>query len=228
MKWQTNQLARYDRVHLTAPGYYVRGELFCNALLNSYLTSLTTSEKKSLIAAKDFPDTIKLAVRTANKIITEIRDTDVTTSSIQEQKLVWTTETNYYQIRSGDNLSTIAQKYGVSVKQIQTWNNLKGTAIMTGKTLIIYKQKLTNSNGIAQPNVTQLIQQKKLQQSYKPTNTVTPVNKVPKGTTKYTVQNGDNLWNIAVKFGTTVQQIKNLNNLTNDALRPGMLLIIGK
>ena len=40
MKWLTNQLARYDRVHLTAPGYYVRGELFCNALLNSYLTSL--------------------------------------------------------------------------------------------------------------------------------------------------------------------------------------------
>jgi LysM repeat protein len=227
MKWLSCQLARYDKVHLTAPGYYIRGELFCNALLNSYLSTLTTLEKKTLIAANDFPDTVKLAVRTVSKNIPEIKDTDVTTSSIQEQKLVWITETNYYQIKSGDNLITIAQKHGVSVKQLQAWNNLKGTAIMTGKTLIIYKQKLTNSNGLPQ-NISQTTQPKAVQQPYKPANTVTQVNNIPKGTTKYIVQNGDNLWNIAIKFGTTVQQIKNLNNLASDALKPGMLLIIGK
>jgi len=227
MKWLYSQLARYDKVHLTAPGYYVRGELFCNALLNSYMTSLTTPEKKMLIAAKDFPDTVKLAVRTANKNIPEVKDTDVTTSSIQEQKLVWTTETNYYQIRSGDNLSTIAMKYGVSVKQIQAWNNLKGTSIVAGKTLIIYKQKLTNNTAAIQQNNTQPNQQKTVQQAYKPANTVTTTT-IPKGTTKYTVQSGDNLWTIATKFGTTVQQIKNMNNLASDALRPGMVLTVGK
>jgi membrane-bound lytic murein transglycosylase D len=119
-------------------------------------------------------------------------------------------------------------KYGVSVKQIQAWNNLKGTSIVAGKTLIIYKQKLTNSSGAAQQNITQPTQQKTIQEAYKPVNTVTPVTNNPKGTTKYTVQSGDNLWGIATKFGTTVQQIKNLNNLTTDALKPGMVLTVGK
>ncbi|MBC1490660.1 LysM peptidoglycan-binding domain-containing protein [Listeria booriae] len=31
----------------------------------------------------------------------------------------------YYTIRPGDNLSTIAKRYGQTVKQLQSWNNIK-------------------------------------------------------------------------------------------------------
>uniref|UniRef100_UPI0035E3C1E7 LysM peptidoglycan-binding domain-containing protein n=1 Tax=Listeria booriae TaxID=1552123 RepID=UPI0035E3C1E7 len=31
----------------------------------------------------------------------------------------------YYTIKSGDNLSKIASRYGTTVKQLQTWNNIK-------------------------------------------------------------------------------------------------------
>ena len=46
---------------------------------------------------------------------------------------------SYYTIKSGDTLSTIAGKYGVSVKDIQRWNGMSNTKIAAGKRLKIYK-----------------------------------------------------------------------------------------
>ena len=43
-----------------------------------------------------------------------------------------------YTIKNGDTLSKIAQKYGVSVVNIQKWNNLKNDRISIGQKLIIY------------------------------------------------------------------------------------------
>lgn len=42
----------------------------------------------------------------------------------------------------------------------------------------------------------------------------------------YFVQNGDTLWSISRKFGVSVDDIKRLNDLTNDILSVGMNLLI--
>ena len=44
--------------------------------------------------------------------------------------------------------------------------------------------------------------------------------------TEYTVRAGDSLWQIARRFGTTVEAIKSLNGLTSDALDVGQVLRI--
>lgn len=45
----------------------------------------------------------------------------------------------YHKIRSGETLSTIAGKYGVTVNQLKSWNGLRSTRINAGKRLKIYK-----------------------------------------------------------------------------------------
>ena len=45
----------------------------------------------------------------------------------------------YHKIKSGETLGAIAGKYGVSVKELQRWNGLRGTNIAAGKRLKIYK-----------------------------------------------------------------------------------------
>lgn len=52
------------------------------------------------------------------------------------------TEVNkWHKVRRGETLSQIARKYGVTVKQIQTWNNLKSTKLRSGQKLkIVTKQ----------------------------------------------------------------------------------------
>ena len=52
---------------------------------------------------------------------------------IYTNKATWIT----YTVKSGDNLSVIAQKYGVSVSDIKKWNNLKSTKIYVGQKLKI-------------------------------------------------------------------------------------------
>jgi len=228
VNWRKNKLACYDKVHLTFSGYFLRGELFLNALLNSYYMSLIKPGMKSLIATKDFQDTTKITVQLATKNLPEIKDTDVTTSAIKELTQVWKTETYYYKIKSGDNLGSIAKKYKVTIKQLKLWNGLQGTSIAAGKTLVIYKQKLTYDtgtqattqayHGAQMPVKTQTLVKQQITQ---PASTT-------KGTVKHTVINGDNLWDISKKYGVTVNQIKKLNGLTSDALKLGMVLIISK
>lgn len=44
-----------------------------------------------------------------------------------------------HKIRSGETLSTIAARYGVTVNQLKSWNGISGTRINAGQTLKIYK-----------------------------------------------------------------------------------------
>lgn len=46
---------------------------------------------------------------------------------------------SYHTIRSGETLSTIAQRYGVKVSQLKDWNGLTSNRIRAGKKLKIYK-----------------------------------------------------------------------------------------
>ena len=48
----------------------------------------------------------------------------------------------------------------------------------------------------------------------------------PAGTFEYTVKTGDTLWGIAIRFGTTVEEIKSLNSLTSDTIYKGNKLNI--
>jgi membrane-bound lytic murein transglycosylase D len=110
-----------------------------------------------------------------------------------------------YKVQPGDVLGKIATKYGTTVSNIQKWNNLSSNTIKVGQTLYIHSNKPTFSSTLAD-------------------NTENAVTN-PK---TYTVQPGDSLWLISQKLsGVTVDQIKRLNNLNNNSIKPGQKLIIG-
>ncbi|MFO7745514.1 MAG: transglycosylase SLT domain-containing protein, partial [Psychroflexus sp.] len=48
---------------------------------------------------------------------------------------------NYY-VKSGDYLGRIAEKFGVGVSQIRSWNNLRGNNLNIGQKLIIYPRNV--------------------------------------------------------------------------------------
>lgn len=103
----------------------------------------------------------------------------------------------YYVVQKGDSLWSIASKLGVSVNELKTLNNLYSNNLSIGQLL-----KVPTNNGGNTGN-----------------NTTTPKN-------IYTVQKGDSLWAIANKYGTTVDNLKKVNNLSTNNLSIGQTLII--
>ena len=117
-----------------------------------------------------------------------------------------------YRVKSGDYLGRIAINHGTTVAKIKKWNNLKSNDIRVGQRLIIYR-------GGKAPATTSSSSTK--------TTTTTSSSAVSGGTT-YTVKNGDALSKIAEKYGVTVSQLMEWNNLSSNNIRIGQKLIVSK
>jgi LysM repeat protein len=113
-----------------------------------------------------------------------------------------------YVVKSGDNLFRIALSNNVTLAALLSANGLsENSIIQPGQTL-----RLPNCEGEA---------------STAPASTATPASPSTDGGTVHRVVSGDTLFGIAQRYGVTVQQIIQANNLTNpDRLSVGQELII--
>jgi membrane-bound lytic murein transglycosylase D len=119
-----------------------------------------------------------------------------------------------YRVRRGDVLGKIAERYGVRVSEIRRWNGLRSSRINIGDRLTIYPRKANYTQSPVKDS--------------KSTDVVSTSSEESNNSTKiYTVKPGDSLWSISKQFeGVSVNDIKSLNNLKNNNLKPGMTLKI--
>lgn len=112
-----------------------------------------------------------------------------------------------YVVKKGESLKTISKKTGVSIREIQKANGLKGTALKSKQVLIIPEKGTASS----------------------PTKTkVSKKSAKSQPTAYYTVKKGDNLALIAKKTGTPAKQIMALNKMRSKKLRVGQRLVLAK
>lgn len=110
-----------------------------------------------------------------------------------------------YVVKTGDSLYSIAKKYGITADQLKQYNNLSNNLLSVGQVLKI-------KVGEEMIGVEECYGEgyEDLSKEY----------------ITYTVQKGDNLYSIAENYHVSVDQIKNLNNLTSNALQIGQILKI--
>lgn len=212
LNWSRTGLSQRDRTHLSYKGYKVKGELYGNAILSSYVEWLVR-KPDSILTFNDRIDTTHFADWIINKSTYYNRNEIASADKIDQYKnqQVATTSTyqattgQFYIVRSGDNLSSIAARYGVSVGDLQRWNNLTSTRIYAGQKLVIGQSAAKTNNN----------------QSVTTTNNTTSGSPV-----KYVIQKGDNLASIASKYKVTVADIKRWNGLTSDNIVAGKTLLI--
>lgn len=138
------------------------------------------------------------------------------------------TKTKYYKVKSGDNLSVIANKYNVSVSDLKKWNSLRSNAVASGKSLKIITNESVLKTVKKTPNVIPseaIKENQRLAASEEKEKKTTADDAVASNTANYyTVQKGDNLNVIAKKYNVTVAEIQEWNNLTNGTIQQGSSL----
>ena len=115
-----------------------------------------------------------------------------------------------YTVKAGDTLGSIAKTYGVTTAAIQQANNITDPSkIVVGQRIII--------PGVRTPPAVQRTA----------TRTTVTTTTSPGGQKIYVVQRGDNLSQIAAKYGTTVAALVKANNISNPSrIYAGQKLII--
>ena len=112
------------------------------------------------------------------------------------------TPTGTYTVKSGDTLSGIATRHGVTVNQLKQWNGLTSNNIKVGQ-----KLKLNSSSATASSSTTSASGEY----------------------TTYTVKSGDSLYSISKNYsGVSAQDIMNFNGMSNSNIKPGMKIKIPK
>lgn len=189
-------------------------------IANAYDVSISDIKKWNKISGNNLVAGKSLKIVKNEKVVTTVRkeaklsaNTDTSVAEVKTHKneksqnqVNTTTETKeethegYYVVEKGDNLSSIARKHGVTVQQIKEWNNIFDNTVKAGTQIIV---------------------------SNKPIAEVKPI-AVETKTTEYTVAKGDNLGTIAKKHNTTVEKLKEWNNLNNNNIQLGMKLVVSK
>ena len=107
-----------------------------------------------------------------------------------------------YRIKSGDTLYALAKHYGVSVKSILNYNEgLRAETLKIGKTILIPALKAV--------------------EMYAGKNATTAGD----FTGSHSIQQGDTLWSLALKYSVSVEQLAEQNNLSvNSVLKLGHTL----
>lgn len=126
-----------------------------------------------------------------------------------------------YVVRKGDYLTKLARERGLSVEQLLAWNHLKSEVVTPGQ-----KLRLAAPDGEAGSA-----------DEDKPEKVAAAPKHVAKAATKtpqlplqqrvHVVQPGDTLYNISRRYqGLTVEQLRKLNHLKSDEVKPGQKLIV--
>lgn len=160
-------------------------------------------------------------------------------------------EYTVYTVKAGDSLYNIANRYNTTVKAITDYNNLSSTNLSIGQKLLIpttttgteegnydtytvksgdslyrlasqYNTSVDNLMRINNLSSNLLSIGQKLLVPKTGTNT----NNVPNVGISYTVKPGDSLYKIANQYNTSVDAIKDFNNLTSNTLQIGQVIKI--
>lgn len=113
-----------------------------------------------------------------------------------------------YTVKSGDTLSGIASKHGISLSNLMSWNNLNTTLIFPGNKLAVRKSSSGSSSGSSSSGSSS--------------------SGSGSSSSTYVVKSGDSLSVIAQQHNVSVSNLKKWNNLRSDLILIGQKLTLQK
>ena len=156
-----------------------------------------------------------------------------------------TSKGDYYTVKKGDSLYSIARLYDVSVEDLKTFNKLTSNVLSIGQVLripdiveksdtsVYYVKKGDSLYGIAKSYGVSVEDIKRLNSLSSNSLSIGQELLIPGLSSEnnasvkvYTVVKGDSLYKIANLYGISVDELKNVNKLSSSVLSIGQQLVI--
>lgn len=198
--------------------------------IHAYLMS--EQEIKNFEADKYLPRDKVEPGATQGDALVAVADTDIWAEPIATKsskvEVDGDKQTIIHKVKAGENLTSIAKIYDVSIDDIKQANNLRRDAVRVGQQLRIITgaaQGMTGST-IASAGKNSSTETSKNTSTQKNKNNAATDKKTPVKATSHVVKKGETLSSIAKKYGVTISELKNANALKNDNIREGQTLKI--
>ena len=108
-----------------------------------------------------------------------------------------------YTVQAGDSYWRIANKYGISIEELQRLNGTSSYFLYPGQSLVVPGSASTTSGSASSASSS------------------TSSTSTSSASGNYTVQAGDSYWRIANKYGISIQELQRLNGTSDYTLHPG-------
>ena len=175
-----------------------------------YDVAISDLKKWNKLKNNNVPLGKKLKIITNERVVTTVKklvkseNIAIADKTKKEAATISDKAVDFYVVQTGDNLSTVAKKYNVSVDDLKKWNNLQDNTIQLESKLKVADITIDNEVKEENPSKTEI------------------------KNIEYTVQKGDNIASIARKNGVPVSDIKIWNDLSDDTIQLGDKLIVAK
>ena len=116
-----------------------------------------------------------------------------------------------YTVQAGDSYWRIANKYGISISELQRLNGTSNYFLYPGQSIKVPGSGSASATPAPASNTA----------STTPAPAETPAPAPSTGGGNYTVQAGDSYWRIANKYGISISELQRLNGTSNYFLYPG-------
>lgn len=127
----------------------------------------------------------------------------------QTQKII---PAKFHKIKKGETLSSIAQRYGLSIAELKQKNKIKGNKITPGK-----KLKVKDSETILLVQAVQLpTGDDNLESDNQVNDSLIAKQEVPQSLLSHIVRKGETLFSISNLYHLSVDQLKKINNKLNN------------
>jgi LysM repeat protein len=213
-----NENGEFDFIHAA-----VRSGVVISNSQEDYYKQRFVSAGRVLSDAQLIASTISTKIANPTEFLSPISKPEI----VKQVKKILPAE--YHTVKSGETLSGIASKYGLTVSELKRANRLEGSKITLKQKLKVkdqetilvvetQKEAIKNSERVSAASTTDLKSTKE-----------SAIAELPNATSEtHTVARGETLTGISRKYNLTVDEIKNINQLQSGNINIGQELKVTK
>ena len=134
----------------------------------------------------------------------------------------------YHRVKSGETLSSISKKYGISVEELKRKNNIKGSKLSLKQSIKIKDEESVMLVQAVQPKPDNTLAVVENADGNRDASKVGQSKAIAQNVTSHSVKKGETLFSISKIYNISIDELKKINNIIKEKIHPGQHIKISQ